>query len=269
MALPAAPEAAASADSGAPGPSEQLPESREEAVRQAAVALAAQLGGSKKLKASRGFGGGGGKRLSVEVPDPDTSGTAAVRLARDILAQMPRKLAGQFTIAAADEAAAAAAGVPSLAALAARGAPSGGCLLLVAPGQAQLAAARGALAGWQGAAAVVLNPEWDAVKSSAEDTDFILSWEAAYCFQPLAIQAAVVIRKEGAIFRCATGPSLEAAPWRIFLREKDAWVPIGRMAHRPSSQDIEAAMAAAAAVSSPITQGAKMLRGLFEKAGGK
>ena len=58
---------------------------------------------------------------------------------------------------------------------------------------------------------------------------------------------------------------MEDAPWRIFLHEKGAWRPVGRMQHRPGSGDIEAALAAAAAVDSPLTKAAQGVKGLFDK----
>ena len=272
------PTAAMSAAASSSTVSDGIPESREEAVQQAAAAIAAQLGGGKRLKQGRGFSSPGGRRLSVEVGEADTSSAATLQLAQDILAALPRKLAAQFTVVAADGAGArrAAGGSQPPAAVVSlqrcleqRQVPSG-CLLIAGAKQAQFAAMQQLLASWDGPAAVLLNPEWDPVEAPADQTDFVLSWDPAYCFQPLAMKF-LVIRQEGAIFRFAntnassSGGSGAAAPWRVFLREKSSWVPVGRMAHRPSSSDVESCFAAASAAKSPLTQGAKMLHGLFER----
>lgn len=115
-------------------------------VQQAASAIAAQLANSGSGK-GRGFGdGAGGRKLSVDVPVLESGAAAAVQLAQDIIAALPKQLAKQFTIVScADGGAAPAArsgGAPVLGLQQALGgADLGGCLLIAAPSAGQVGAA--------------------------------------------------------------------------------------------------------------------------------
>ena len=133
-----------------------------------------------------------------------------------------------------------------------------------------------------------------------EYTAFVKSFNAVYCFMPLLIKAFVVSQQEGAVFRFATGGGTSGGsgsrstssgfqssssavsqdtsnagnninnstgpnPWRIFMRKGNTWEAVARMQHRPSSTDVEVSFYNASAASSPLTQGAKFLKGLVDK----
>lgn len=46
--------------------------------------------------------------------------------------------------------------------------------------------------------------------------------------------------QDGAVFKWCTGGSPSAAPWRVFGKEGNRLVPIGRMTQRPTNADLEA-----------------------------
>lgn len=240
------------------------------------------------------------KRLSVEIPVADESAAAAVALARELVAALPGALSRQFTVVAAGEGAGVGgAGAPVVAfarCLAEGRVPAGG-LVVAAPTAAQAADVAALLADWRGAAVVVLNPGWAA--AAANDAlspayDFAQTFDPVYAFQPIVIAglARAVVAEEGAVFRWArsgepsAAPSssssasagfgagaadagdddLGAAPWRVYVRGKSgAWEPVARMRRRPGEAEVEAAFYNAAAAASPITKGAKWLRGLVDK----
>lgn len=129
--------------------------------------------------------------------------------------------------------------------------------------------------------AILLNAEWAAVGGEddagvdPQHTAFVKSFESVYCFMPLLIKAFVVSTQEGAVFRFAGGNGKSgfqssdgggsASPWRIFMRQGNSWEAVARMQHRPSSTDVEVSFYNASAANSPLTQGAKFLKGLVHK----
>ena len=261
-------------------------------MAQAAAAVAANLpvasGGKKAAKtaATAGFSGAC-KKLSVEIPVADESEAAALELAKELLAALPAPWPRQFTVvacASAPTATAAAASlrVRSLASCLADDSDSlGGCLLILAPRTAQIDEVERVLGAWRGPAAVLLNAEWS--KDGGEEeagvppqhTAFARSFDAVYCFLPILIKAFVVSRQEGAVFRlsCGGGAGFGAkggsgsgtAPWRILVQQGRSWEAVARMARRPSSTDVEVSFYNASAANSPLTQGAKFLRGLAQQ----
>lgn len=80
----------------------KLPDSREDAIAQAAAALAYKLkGGSSsasRKKSKFALGLETEQKLSIEVPVMDTSTKAAAELAQEVVAALPADLSRQFTI---------------------------------------------------------------------------------------------------------------------------------------------------------------------------
>jgi hypothetical protein len=156
--------------------SAKLPQSREDAVQQAATAIAGQLGGSTGGKAKKGFASGTScRKLTVDVPVVESGAKAMLQLAQDILAALPKQLRQQFTIVSCDEGGAAAAGahtggvpVVSLQQCLADGRDLEGCLLLAGPNSAQIDATMRLLAYWRGPVAVALNADWSAEQAPVE-----------------------------------------------------------------------------------------------------
>lgn len=153
--------------------SSKLPQSREDAVQQAATAIAAQLGGTGSSKGKKGFASGTScRKLTVDVPIVESGAAAMLQLAQDILAALPKQLRQQFTIVACNEAAASAhgGGVPvvSLQQCLADGRDLEGCLLIAGPTGSQLDATMRLLAYWRGPAAVALNADWSAEQAPVE-----------------------------------------------------------------------------------------------------
>ena len=61
------------------------------------------------------------------------------------------------------------------------------------------------------------------------------------------------------------GAKGSSSPWKIFMRKGQGWEAVGRMQRRPSNEDVEDSFYNASAAKSPLTQGAKFLRGLTQK----
>ncbi|PRW33585.1 hypothetical protein C2E21_7646 [Chlorella sorokiniana] len=252
-----------------------VPNSREECIRQAASAIAAQLntGGSSKGK-GKGFGdGAGGRKLSVDVPVLESGAAASVQLAQEIIAALPKQLAKQFTVVSCEDGGAA---PPSSSSgggalvlglqQALGGADLGGCLLIAAPASTQLDSVMRLLAYWRGPGAVVLNADWSADKAPVEQVAFIKSFEAVYCFLPLMVKV-LFIGQDGAVFKYCTGGNPASTPWRIFGKEGNKLQPIGRMSQRPTNADLEATFYNAYAANNPLNKGLKGITGIFN--GGK
>lgn len=117
-------------------------------IQQAASAIAAQLTSSGSGK-GRGFDGAGGRKLTVDVPVLESGPVAAVALAQEIIAALPKPLAKQFTVVSCGDGALPSGGgggarVLSLQQCVADGADLTGCLLITGPSaaQARLAAGR-------------------------------------------------------------------------------------------------------------------------------
>jgi hypothetical protein len=273
-----------------------LPDSREDAISQACAAIASHLPVVKSQKSKKkaapasapGFAGDT-KKLSVEIPVADESQAAAMQLAKDVISALPSPWPSQFTYVVcstntASETAFSSKTV-SLAACLADETDSllGSCIVIVAPKISQVAAVEQLMGRWLGSVCVLLNAEW-APLAAEEDlgsidsvhTAFVRSFQVVYCFMPLLIKAFVVSTQEGAVFRyvggnkktgfsSGDGGEETGDPWRIFMRQNDSWEPVARMNRRPSSTDVEVSFYNASAANSPLTQGAKFLKGLVNK----
>lgn len=276
-----------------------LPDSREESISQACAAIAANLPSIKSQKPKKkpavasapGFGGGETKKLSVEIPVADESLEASIALAKDLISGLPSPWPNQFTYVVSNSSSSQNAGatVVSLNACLHDESDSllGSCIVIVAPKTRHVADTEQLLSRWRGSVCILLNAEFAPL--AAEDdlgdidsihTAFVRSFQVVYCFMPLLIKAFVVSTQEGAVFRCVGGNKKKSGfsgggggeggevtgdPWRIFMRQNDSWEPVARMQRRPSSTDVEVSFYNASAANSPLTQGAKFLKGLVNK----
>jgi len=274
-----------------------LPDSRGKSISQACAAIAANLPSIKSQKSKKktapasapGFAGCDTKKLSVEIPVADESLDASIQLAKDLISGLPSPWPNQFTYVVSNSSGSAqnaAATVVSLDACLQDdfGSGLGSCIIIVAPKISQVAAVEKLLGRWRGAVCILLNAEWAPL--AAEDdlgtidsvhTAFVRSFQVVYCFMPLLIKAFVVSTQEGAVFKCAggntksgfrgsgAGGEVTGDPWRIFMRQNNNWEPVAQMQRRPSSTDVEVSFYNASAANSPLTQGAKFLKGLVNK----
>ncbi|KAL4435443.1 hypothetical protein ABPG77_006205 [Micractinium sp. CCAP 211/92] len=250
----------------------KLPKSRDEAVSQAAAAIAAQLSGGGK--GSKGFAGEGSRKLCVDVPVVESGGAAMVQLAQEIVAALPKPLRQQFTIISCTYDGSSGSGsssggvkVVSLKSVVERGEDLDGCLLFAGPSSSQLDSVMRLLAYWRGAGAVALNADWSAETAPVEQVAFIKSFEAVYCFLPLMVKV-LFIGKEGAVFKWCTSGSPNSAPWRIFGKEGNRLEQIGQMKHRPSNADLETVFYNAFGVNNPLNRGIQSLRNMVGGNGG-
>jgi hypothetical protein len=281
---------------GSASEADMLPDSREEAISQACTAITANLPSIKSQKSKKKYNtpasapgfAGETKKLSVEIPVADESQDAAMALAKDVVSGLPSPWPNQFTYVVCSNntnTALATANVVTLDACLQDESDSllGSCIVIIAPKATQVAAVEQLMGRWRGSVCVLLNAEW-APMAAEEDlgsidsvhTAFVRSFKAVYCFMPLLIKAFVVSTQEGAIFRFVGGnkksgfssDSEEGAgadPWRIFMRQNNSWEPVARMQRRPSSTEVEVSFYNASAANSPLTKGAKFLKGLVNK----
>jgi hypothetical protein len=228
--------------SSSTGPS--IPDSKEQALQQAASALEERLSSTfsslkKKGKSSLaklGFSSSSNKLLlSLEIPVLDDSLSSTVQLAKEIIAALPaqmRKASGVLESATST--------VPD-------------CSVLFVPASLQ-----GAAIDVSGAAAVVyVNPP---PPSSGNDNSPDI--ETVYCFMPVAIKASLITVKQGAVFK----PS-PASQFRVYMDEgkKEGWKQVGMMKERPMNSDIEVVFYNATAANSPLTKAAKALKDVLKR----
>lgn len=112
---------------------------------------------------------------------------------------------------------------------------------------------------------VVLNPEW----SPEDETDptwgaFLTSFEAAYAFIPLAIQG-FLSKTEGAVLKNVRSGAPGGRPWLIFVKEDGKYSRLASLHRRPGPAELESALYNAMAANSPVTKSIKFLRGLVSK----
>ncbi|KAL4856994.1 Protein Trigalactosyldiacylglycerol 1 [Chlorella vulgaris] len=249
----------------------KLPQSRDEAVQQAAAAISAQLAGSTKGAGKKGFAGASScRKLSVDVPVLESGPEAMQQLAQDILAALPKPLRQQFTVVSCGESSSSnssgSGGVPvlGLQQCLADGRDLDGCLLITGPTSGQLDSVMRLLAYWRGPAAILLNAEWTAEQAPMEQVAFIKSFETIYCFLPLMVKV-LFIGHEGAVFKWCAGGNPASTPWRIFGMEGKQMEAIGRMQQRPTQEDLEAAFYNAFAVNNQVSRATKFVTGIFKK----
>lgn len=108
---------------------------------------------------------------------------------------------------------------------------------------------------------VVLNPDWSPeAEQDARCGSFLTSFEAAYAFLPLAIQG-FFSKTEGAVLKNAQS----GAPWLIFLKENGKFTRLSSLKSRPGPAELESALYNAMAANSAVTKSIKFLRGLVSK----
>lgn len=222
-----------------------LPDSKEQAVRQAAEALKSRLeaGVSSVRGGKKGLAGNPNSFLGLEVPVLDNSLESEVQLAKDIIAKLPSNLRKKIQIVPLCTS-------PTL---------QGKVIMVPRPklediGQLQQLSKASSLV-------VVLNPNWvgnDGVPQ--ELRSFTDAVETVYCFLPVAIKASIFTVQEGAVFKADA-----FSPWRIYMQSKSSWNAVGRMDTRPTGEDVEVAFYNSTAAHSPLTQGVKFLKGLVRK----
>lgn len=245
-----------------------LPESREEAIAQAAGSVSSLLenllkrqGGPSTVKQQRKQQKQKQTKLRVEIPVLDDTPASLVSLTLDFLSSLKRE---DLTVAVFFSDA-------SSAALARERNPNPNQLSFhelgdVAPGTSGVsvvvvAGARGD--GLQELARnvsprpiVVLNPEW--TREDEEADAFLGSFEAAYAFLPLAIQG-FLSKTEGAVLK------KNVSPWLIFVKENGKFTRLASLQRRPGPAELESALYNAMAANSPVTKSIKFLRGLVSK----
>lgn len=244
-----------------------LPESREEAIAQAAGSVSSLLenllkrqGGPSTVKQQRKQQKQKQTKLRVEIPVLDDTPASLVSLTLDFLSSLKRE---DLTVAVFFSDA-------SSAALARERNPNPNQsfheLGDVAPGTGVsvvvVAGARGD--GLQELARnvsprpiVVLNPEW--TREDEEADAFLGSFEAAYAFLPLAIQG-FLSKTEGAVLK------KNVSPWLIFVKENNGkFTRLASLQRRPGPAELESALYNAMAANSPVTKSIKFLRGLVSK----
>lgn len=112
---------------------------------------------------------------------------------------------------------------------------------------------------------VVLNPEWTPEDESDPTWGaFLSSFEAAYAFLPLAIQG-FLSKTEGAVLKNVQSGAPSGRPWLIFVREDGKYTRLASLQRRPGPAELESALYNAMAANSPVTKSIKFLRGLVSK----
>lgn len=113
---------------------------------------------------------------------------------------------------------------------------------------------------------VVLNPEWSPEDEKSDDVwgSFVTSFEVAYAFIPLSIQG-LFSKTEGAILKHVKSGAPGGKPWLIFVKDNDMYKCVTSLQHRPDSSDLESALYNSMGANSPVTKSIKFLRGLVTK----
>ncbi|KAG0567462.1 hypothetical protein KC19_7G136600 [Ceratodon purpureus] len=112
---------------------------------------------------------------------------------------------------------------------------------------------------------VVLNPEWSPEdEKDARWGSFLASFEAAYAFIPLAIQG-LFSKTEGAVLKNVQSGAPGGRPWLIFVKEDGKFTRLSTLKGRPGPAELESALYNAMAANSPVTKSIKFLRGLVSK----
>lgn len=228
------------------------------------------------------------KRLSIEIPVRDDSKEALLSLAHDFLKALPQDWQKQFTlvtgskyhVSSSDSDFLSQDRIIKLSTCLEEGVP-GGCLMILGPALEDIEALESLVQRYRGPAVIFLNPDWFSqqnitdIEAIVENNELINSFDAVYCFMPIALKMFVFNTQEGAIFRyCGKQNALSTGfstsensqmegsktPWRILIRKGDAWEPIARMSKRPSATDVEVSFYNASAAESPLTSAAKFIK---------
>ncbi|KAL0047175.1 hypothetical protein WJX82_008677 [Trebouxia sp. C0006] len=248
--------------------SQNLPDSREQAIKQASDALATQLGTA--VPKSKGFQSFGTKKLAVDVPVADQSAPAVAQLVADFLQGLPNGIVDKLTVVFADEDAAQAAkkfqqhakrrykaiylGDAFLDGIS-------GMLLLVGPTKDQVEKVEVLLSQWRGRAAVLLNAEWTPENVDSQYKAFVKSFESVYSFLPLAIQG-FILKTDAIIFKQVTKGTPAASPWFVFVKAGRGHTCIARQQQKPTPENLEMAFYNYKASESPITKGVKFFKNI-------
>ncbi|KAL0038912.1 hypothetical protein WJX77_001626 [Trebouxia sp. C0004] len=249
--------------------SQNLPHSREQAIKQASDSLATQLGTA--VPKSKGFQSTGTKKLAVDVPVADQSAPAVAQLVADLLQGLPNGIVDKLTVVFADEDAAQAA--KNLQQHAKRRYKAiylgdafldgiSGMLLLVGPTKDQVEKVEVLLSQWRGRAAVLLNAEWTPENVDSQYTVFVKSFESVYSFLPLAIQG-FIFKTDAIIFKQVTKGTPSASPWFVFVKAGRDHACIARQQQRPTPENLEMAFYNYKASESPITKGVKFFKNII------
>ncbi|XP_024385287.1 uncharacterized protein [Physcomitrium patens] len=112
---------------------------------------------------------------------------------------------------------------------------------------------------------VVLNPEWSPEdEKDAKWGALLTSFETAYAFLPLAIQG-FFSKTEGAVLKNVQSGAPGGRPWLIFLKEDGKFTRLSSLQRKPGPAELESALYNAMAANSPMTKSIKFLRGLVSK----
>lgn len=252
---------------------EAPPESREEAIEQAAGSVSSLLEKALKRRGPTTVKQRRQERqvkLRVEIPVLDDAPSSLVALTLDLVsalfpgAREPPRVAVFFTNASSVTLARDQSSASSFHSLQSeQEVPSDVAVVLVAGARFDDTASLQALArNVTPRPIVVLNPEWSPDdESDASWGAFVSSFDAAYTFLPLAIQG-LFSKTEGAVVKSARS----GAPWLIFVKEADGtFTRLSSLKRRPGPAELESALYNAMAANSPVTKSIKFLRGLVSK----
>lgn len=252
------------------------PESREEAIAQAAASVSSLL--EKTLKRQGPATVKQRKqqqqtKLRVEIPVLDDSPSALVSLSLDFVAPLPFSVAVFVSDASildlAREQFAKQGPNPnrSFHDLSSEREVSGNVSVVVIAGAKcdDTARLQGLARNVSPRPVVVLNPEWTPEEESDSTWGkFLSSFEAAYAFVPLAIQG-FLSKTEGAVLKNVQSGAPGGRPWLIFVKEDGKYTRLASLQRRPGPAELESALYNAMAANSPVTKSIKFFRGLVSK----
>lgn len=278
---------------------ETPPESREEAIAQAATSLVAILG--RSLKAPDGFSGksrkkgasnnagprtGRQNRLRIELPLLDDSPATMAELVADLLqaflASKPGSDRRRVGICFGDlEAVAAAQRHPALSKVLQSGSWAAwalendsdeesnfGAVFVVGPKSGQLDRLKNLVTRLGSQPVVVVNPDWAETEQQEEDSDgkreFFKSFEVCYCFMPLAVKG-IFGSSEGAVLKFVRGGAPAGTPWVVLKSENGQMRRITTAKERPTAEQLETIMYASMAANSPVSKSIQFVQSLMGK----
>eukprot|EP00192_Tetraselmis_astigmatica_P020855 CAMPEP_0117658528 /NCGR_PEP_ID=MMETSP0804-20121206/5909_1 /TAXON_ID=1074897 /ORGANISM="Tetraselmis astigmatica, Strain CCMP880" /LENGTH=279 /DNA_ID=CAMNT_0005465049 /DNA_START=86 /DNA_END=925 /DNA_ORIENTATION=- len=176
-----------------------LPQSREDAVQQAAKAMSVAVEAACGLRPGRKRKGKaqGGRRMLVELPDADTSPASTVQLVRELVERLfSAGEISELTVVFADFEAAREAlkanfsiGVDvEYLEEAAESGLRGTNMLVVAPSDSEMASLAELMSKWSGQVALLLNPGWDPFTSLPAHSALQASFVPVYSFRPVEMK---------------------------------------------------------------------------------
>lgn len=241
------------------------PESREEAIAQAAGSVSSLLEktlkrqGPKTVKQRKQQKQ---TKLRVEIPVLDDNPASLVSLTLDFLSSLSNLESDSVAVFFSDTSSVALAREQNLNAyeLSSESEVAGTVAVIVVAGARSDDAARlqELARNVSPRPIVVLNPEW--APEDEESNAFLGSFEAAYAFLPLAIQG-FLSKTEGAVLKNVQSGS----PWLIFEKKDGKFTRLASLQRRPGPAELESALYNAIAANSPVTKSIKFLRGLVSK----